>query len=52
VLDTRNPTIAEPTFISPEQPYDMVEHSAVLFCESEDSVKREELTRLKPEQMG
>jgi glycogen operon protein len=52
VLDTRKPTISEPAFISPQEPYDMLEHSAVLFCESEESVRREELTRVKPEQIG
>jgi glycogen operon protein len=50
LLDTRNPVIAEPTLLNADQPYDMIEHSAVLFCEAEDSARKEEAQRIRPEQ--
>jgi len=49
-LDTRNPAITEPVLIKPDEPYDMLEHSAVLFCEAEDHVKSEEIEKYGPEQ--
>jgi glycogen operon protein len=52
VFDTRNPSITEPACIKPDAPYDMVEHSAVLFCESEPVRRSEEVSRVKPEQGG
>jgi isoamylase len=35
VLDTRYPTFVEPVQVKPKEPYDMMEHSAVLFREAE-----------------
>jgi glycogen operon protein len=42
VLDTKNPTFQQPVPIRPTQPYDMVEHSCVLFCETEQEKRTEE----------
>jgi glycogen operon protein len=50
VFDTRNSTIDEPVQIKPDEPYDMVEHSAVLFCEAEQATRTEEPKRMRPEQ--
>jgi glycogen operon protein len=52
VFDTRNPNITEPVSIRPDQPYDMIEHSAVLFCEADTLTRKEELTKAKPEHVG
>ncbi|HZS56086.1 MAG TPA: glycogen debranching protein GlgX [Bryobacteraceae bacterium] len=50
LLDTRNPTLGEPIPLNPGEPYDMLEHSAVLFCEAEEVTSKEEVQRVHPEQ--
>ena len=51
LFDTRHPLIGEPVVIKPDLPYDMVEHSAVLFCEFEAQTgKQPEIDRIRPEQ--
>ena len=49
VFDTRNPTISGRKLVRPDEPYDMIEHSAVLFCESEDDLNLDE-PKNRPEQ--